>query len=137
MAYTTFEDYVNKHGSELTESFANVKRAQEARTRMEGSKPGSSDYHMNAAMYHHQLSKHHSGLSLHYQSTGNLKKSQEENDLAHNAHQRSVHQLANFHWAKAKDHAENGNVEKSLSHQAKGDDEYNKIRHVKINTNLL
>ena len=119
MQYSNYARYIAQG---LDESFEHIVRAQNARVDMEKEPTGSSKYYLAAAKMHNMLRHHNISLANFHDKQGIPGKAEEHMALADDLHKKATDALAQFHFAKAKELA-NDDIEQSVNHQMKGEEE--------------
>lgn len=115
--------------SQLLEGFNHIVMAQRARIEADSRTPGTSGHFLSLAKQSNALRLHHESLSSFHSKSNNIAESGVHANRANEYAKNASLNLAQYHQTKAKELV-NDDIEGSIKHQMKGEEEMNKYRNL-------
>lgn len=116
--------------TQLHEGFNHIVAAQRAKIEAESRTPGTSVHYLSLAKHQNSLRLHHEGLASFHDNNNNMNEGNVHRERALDYARGASLKLANYHHTKAKELV-NDDLESSVNHQMKGDDEMERYRKLK------
>lgn len=123
----TFLEYLD---TQLHEGFDHIVAAQRAKIEADSREPGTPGHYLSIAKHNNALRLHHKSLAAFHDNQNNMAEGNVHRERALDYARTASLNLANYHLGKAKELA-NTNLEDSINHQIRGDDEMERYRKLK------
>lgn len=123
----TFLEFIE---TQLHEGFNHIVAAQRAKIEAESRQPGTSGHYLSLAKHQNALRLHHESLASFHDKNNNMCEGNVHRERALDYARNASLNLANYHHTKAKEIV-NDDLEGSVKHQMKGDDEMERYRKLK------
>ena len=112
---------------QLNEGFSHIVAAQRAKIEAESREPGTASHYLSMAKHQNALRLHHKSLASFHDENNNESEGNLHRERALSYAKNASLNLANYHHTKAKEIV-NTDLEGSIRHQMKGDDEMERYR---------